>query len=221
MTSNVAALEDQLETHVALGYPGLAGVAERHYRALAEPAIAAAADAAVAPSAHPGPGVGHVAALLVVTRALVPDEARVPLLRLEGSEREGILDKNHFSDGKRGLEHYIPLPDLAIPEGPFYVALDVDRGDEFRSVPPNEAVVTLGEHGRTPLTIDEGLSLAAAFPGSLAKNHCYMLAGSTRGDVRMPALWIADRAPKLGWCYAKNPHTWLGVASVGTRIPGA
>jgi len=98
------------------------------------------------------------------------------------------------------------------------VALDVDRGDEFRAVPPDEAIATIGARGRTGLTIDEGLSLAAAFPASLVKNHCYMLAGSSRGDKRMPALWISEKAPKLGWCFDRNPHTWLGVASVGARV---
>ncbi|HYN94662.1 MAG TPA: DUF5701 family protein [Pilimelia sp.] len=31
-------------------------------------------------------------------------------------------------------------------------------------------------------------------------------------------MWISGRAPKLGWCWEGNPHTWLGVASTGARI---
>jgi hypothetical protein len=34
----------------------------------------------------------------------------------------------------------------------------------------------------------------------------------------VPALWIADRAPKLGWCWDGNPHTWLGTASAAHRL---
>jgi len=214
-------LADQLESQISLGYPALAGLTDEAYRELAEPAIAAMTQDLVPSPESAGPGVGHVPALLVVTRLLVPDEARVPMLRLAGSEREGILDRNHFSDARKGLEHYLPVPELEVPEVPFYVVLDVDRGDEFRSVPPIEAVAALTERGRTPLTIDEGLSLAAAFPASLQKNHCYMLAGSSRGDRRMLALWISGRAPKLGWCFAGNPHTWLGVASAGGRVAPA
>jgi hypothetical protein len=33
----------------------------------------------------------------------------------------------------------------------------------------------------------------------------------------VPAFWISERAPKLGWCWDGNPHTWLGVASAGVR----
>ena len=76
--------------------------------------------------------------------------------------------------------------------------------------------------GRTPLTIHEGLALATQFPASLEKNRCYMLAGSRRGDKRVPALWISNRAPKLGWCWDGNLHTWLGIASAGSRsVPSA
>jgi hypothetical protein len=68
------------------------------------------------------------------------------------------------------------------------------------------------------LTIDEGVSLVATHPGILERNHCFMLGASTRGDQRMPALWIAENAPKLGWCFQRNPHSWLGMASAATRV---
>jgi hypothetical protein len=32
------------------------------------------------------------------------------------------------------------------------------------------------------------------------------------------AIWISKGAPKLGWCWAGNPHTWLGSASCAKRI---
>ena len=31
-------------------------------------------------------------------------------------------------------------------------------------------------------------------------------------------MWISERAPKLGWCWDGNPHTWLGIASAGARV---
>ena len=80
-----------------------------------------------------------------------------------------------------------------------------------------DALSVIASRGRTPLTIDEGLSLATVFPELLVKNHCFMLAGSTRGDKRVPALWISERAPKLGWCFQGVPHSWLGVASARGR----
>jgi NhaA family Na+:H+ antiporter len=43
------------------------------------------------------------------------------------------------------------------------------------------------------------------------------LLGSRAGDRRVPALWLRRGHPKLGWCWAGNPHTWLGSASCGGR----
>jgi hypothetical protein len=199
-----ATLQHQLDVYVAAGYPSLAGLSESQFTALAQPVI----------DAHSGAD-----ALLVVTRDLIDPEARVPLLRLEGSQLPGVLDRNHASDARAGLSHYAPREGVTVPAGPFYVVVDVDRGDEFRNVAPRDALPVIASRGRTPLTIDEGLSLATVLPEVLVKNHCFMLAGSTRGDKRVPALWIADKAPKLGWCFDGVPHSWLGVASAGSRLP--
>jgi hypothetical protein len=46
----------------------------------------------------------------------------------------------------------------------------------------------------------------------------FMLAGSRRGDRRVLALWIPEKAPKLGWCWEGNSHSWLGVASAERRV---
>jgi len=156
--------------------------------------------------------------VLVVTKDLIDPERRVPLLKLESSKLPGVVDKNHASDSVKGLAPYLPIATLGVPAVPVYAIIDIDRGDEFRNVVPEEAVVQLSARGRTPLTIDEGISLATLFPQVLQKNHCFMLAGSDRGDRRMPALWISEKAPKLGWCFKGNPHSWLGVASVGSRV---
>ena len=82
---------------------------------------------------------------------------------------------------------------------------------------PNDALETIRSQGRTPLTIDEGIALLTQFPERLRKNHCFSLLGSRSGDRRVPALWISQGRPKLGWCWAGNPHTWLGSASCGAR----
>ena len=46
------------------------------------------------------------------------------------------------------------------------------------------------------------------------------LLASRCGDKRVPAIWISAGAPKLGWCWDGNPHTWLGAASAGARVAG-
>ena len=67
----------------------------------------------------------------------------------------------------------------------------------------------------------------------LERNHCFMTIGSRLRkasntiDARTPAIWISNGtgrdgatnrdAPKVGWCWAGNRHTWLGFASAATR----
>jgi hypothetical protein len=88
----------------------------------------------------------------------------------------------------------------------------------------DEALATIERGGRSPLTIDEGIALVTQFPEAVAKNAGFSLAGSRCGDRRVCALWISESRPKLGWCWAGNPHTWLGTAScsgrAGVPLPG-
>jgi hypothetical protein len=144
----------------------------------------------------------------------VPPDETVPLLRLTGSERHGQLDPNH---GEEGLAPYRPLPELDVPNGQDYLLLDVQRGDEYRGMAPRDAVEEIRARSRSPLTIAEGIAWVLTRPDALQQNHCFMLAGSRRGDRRVPALWISKRAPKLGWCWEGNPHSWLGTASATRR----
>ena len=156
--------------------------------------------------------------VLVLTRDLVTPERTVPLLRLWGPRgpgtRPGRVDRNHAEGDLAG---YHPIEGCE-PPGAAYLLVDVERGEEFCNVRPEEATATIRSRGRTPLTIDEGIALVTQVPGTLEKNRCFMLAGSRRHDRRVPALWISERAPKLGWCWDGNPHTWLGTASAGSRL---
>lgn len=141
-------------------------------------------------------------------------EELVPRLTLAGGSRPGVLDRNH---GSEGLAPYRALPDLGVPPDEPYLLVDVERGEEFCGVRPGDAVAEIVDRGRTPLTILEGMILQLVRPDLLEKNRCFMLAGSRRGDRRVPALWISGGAPKLGWCWEGNPHTWLGTASAAER----
>jgi len=86
-----------------------------------------------------------------------------------------------------------------------------------RLVRPDAALVTVTDAGRSPLTTDEGVALITHYPHALEKNHCFQLLGSRCGDRRVPGLWISDRRPKLGFCWAGNLHTWLGAACCAQR----
>lgn len=194
-------LAQQTDRLVALGYPAIAGLPEDGFRALVAPLEEYAA--------------AHDDVVLVVTRDVVRPEDTVPLLRLVGSDRPGRVDRNH---AEGDLATYSPLPELGVPAASAYLLVGVERGEEFCGVPPEEALPVIRGRGRTPLTIDEGIAVVTHRPELLEKNKCFMLSGSRRADRRVPALWISEKAPKLGWCWDGNPHSWLGVASTAGRV---
>jgi Family of unknown function (DUF5701) len=219
--SVIPSFQQQVDQLVTLGYPGLAGRSEARFRELVEPLR----DAATAMSQAETGGVdssSHAAFVLVVAREILPPESTVPLLRLWGprglGSRPGRVDQNH---GEGDLAGYHPIEGCE-PPGAAYLLVDVERGEEFCNVRPEEASKVVRGRGRSQLTIDEGIALVTQVPQLLEKNRCFMLAGSRRsavsGDRRVPAMWISERAPKLGWCWDGNPHTWLGMASAGRRI---
>jgi hypothetical protein len=199
-------IDRQTDTLVALGYPALAGLSAPGLRALVEPLRASLAAHV---TGDPTPTTPRAPFVLVVNRTLVPASARIELVSLGG--RPGVLNQ-HFGD----VDTFEPV--LDVPEASVYAVLDVERGEEFCGVRPADAVATIGERGRTPITIDEGLCLLHAVPGALEKNRCFHTAASRGTDKRVPALWISKNAPTLGWCWEHNHHTWLGVASAGGRL---
>jgi hypothetical protein len=206
-------VRDQTDRLVELGYPALAGLDEAAFREVIEP-LHQGLDKLDRPLVAVE-GQGSTPLVLVVTRDLVRPEDTVPLLRLAGGAKPGRVDRNHREGDLAG---YHPLPELAVPDVRAYLLLGVDRGEEFCGVRPEDALPVITGRGRTPLTIDEGIAVVTHAPELLEKNKCFMLSGSRRHDRRVPAMWISERAPKLGWCWDGNPHTWLGVASAAERL---
>jgi hypothetical protein len=151
-------------------------------------------------------------AVVVLPHALVPVQELIVRLRLADGTKTGIFDRN-FEDPDR----YHPV-DPGVPTDRPYLIHGFEPGVEFRNLPPRDVVSQIRARGRLPMTIEEGLAVFAQDPSVLRRNECFSLAGSTRGDKRVPALWISGGAPKLGWCFAGAPHTWLGTSSVAGRI---
>jgi Family of unknown function (DUF5701) len=207
----VREFDRQLGVLLARGYPELAGLSPEQFGAVVEP-LRRVVTAAV-PEGNLKPTPSRVPFVVVVSG--MPADDLVPLMTLVGGSAPGVVDRNH---GKHGLAPYQPLPELDVPQTPVYLLVDVERGEEFCGIRPIDAVPVILGRGRTPLTIHEGVALATQFPEVLEKNRCFMLAGSRRGDRRVPALWISGKAPKLGWCWEGNPHTWLGMASASSRV---
>ncbi len=166
-------------------------------------------------------------AILAVSPALASARQLAPLLRHD--DKPGFVVED-LTD----LEQFLPVGGLAIPDGPLYLLRDVDRGDDMRGWSAHEALPALAGRGRTPLTVTEGISWLLQEPKLLERNHCFMTIGSRKAtgrglDARTPAIWISGGtgrdgagrrgAPKVGWCWAGNRHSWLGFASARSRSP--
>lgn len=117
------------------------------------------------------------------------------------------------------LVQFEPITSVELPDSDAYVMVDVDLGADSRNVRPEDALIDILEGGRSPLTIEEGIAVMLQQPEAIAKNWGFSMAGSRRGDQRVSAFWVSEGRPKLGWCWDRNPHTWLGTASCGARAP--
>lgn len=156
---------------------------------------------------------GYVPFVITVKSTLVPTDTMMSLVEKDGKEGVKKLFPHETSD-------FDTIPDVNIPDTQVYLLLDIDRGKENINLPPSEALKKIIEKNRSPLTIDEGVSIVTHYPEFLIKNNCFsLLASRHKGDQRVPAIWInGNKNPNLGWCWNGNPHTWLGSASCKERI---
>lgn len=194
----------QSQTLVDAGYPALAGLDEAGFRALLEPLRRPSG--AAAPSAPT-----RIPFAIVVSSALVSADRALPALRWKATTGWTELTAEE-------LATFRPTAGVAVPEAPVYLVTDVDTGQETLGVRARDALPAILGEGRTPLTIDEGVSLLALFPGILRERNAFFLPGSRCGDKRVTALWVSKGHPRLGWCWEGNPHTWLGSASAAGRL---
>jgi hypothetical protein len=154
-------------------------------------------------------GEGRIPFVLVV-RGVAADRA-VSLVRLGGKRGFTTMEP-------ADLARFEPIEGVAVPEASAYLLTDVDTGRETLNVTPDDALATIAAEGRSPLTVDEGLALVTQFPDVLRTHNAFSLLGSRCGDRRVTAIWLSRGAPRLGWCWAGNPHTWLGSASCAARV---
>ena len=173
-------------------------------------------------------GDGPGTSLLAVHPDLVPASGLAPLLRR--GDRPGFVVVD-MAD----VDRFTPLDGVDVPHAPLYFVDGLDRGDAMLNWSPDEAMPAITARGRTPLLLSEGLHWLLQAPEMLERNRCFMTIGSRlrkpdgRLDARTPAIWISGGtgrdgherrdAPKIGWCWAGNRHTWLGFASAAGRLP--
>jgi hypothetical protein len=200
-----ALLEREFDRQLAglerLGYPARVGMSPDAFADLLLPLRARVGDLPADPAGAELPFV------VVPDRTVIPAEESMLLVE------QGVVDMN-----PTGPEAFRPTPELELPAGPAYLAVDLDTGAETMGVTPNDALPLIADAGRSPLTIEEGIALLTHHPGVLRSHNAYSLLGSRAGDKRVPALWISKGRPRLGWCWAGNPHSWLGSASCAFRL---
>ncbi|MFI8219056.1 DUF5701 family protein [Streptomyces sp. NPDC085932] len=196
----------QAERLIELGVHEIAGLSADEVRAVAA-------------------GAGGEGALLAVHPDRAPASALAPLLCRDGKPGFVVVDMPDVDD-------FTPCG-VELPDAPLYVVAGVDRGDRMANWSPDEALPALTGEGRTPLVLTEGIHWLLQQPEALERNRCFMTIGSRLRkadgtlDARTPAIWISNgtgrdgrerrNAPKVGWCWWNNRHTWLGFASATHR----
>jgi hypothetical protein len=204
-TDQYQEFDRQVSTLIDRGYPALAGLPTAKFRGLAEP-LRVALDAS-----GPSADGGHVPFVLVVDERTVALRDQALAMHLPaGSGLTNMTDDD--------LRRFRPIEGLTVPDAGLYLLMDVDTGAEYLNVTPDLALPRITGRGRSPLTVAEGIAVVTHLPGILRERNCFSLLGSRCGDRRVTAVWVSKRRPRLGWCWAGNPHTWLGSASGGGRL---
>jgi Family of unknown function (DUF5701) len=200
--------ERQVQTLIRKGYPRAAGVTAGQLIQFLEPLEASLADL---DDARTEDEADRIPFVVVVKSGIVGRDEAIRRVERRGEPGSSVLERDE-------LEDFRPIAGIELPGGVAYLAVDVDTGAETRSVTPDDTLETIEAADRSPLTIDEGIALITHYPEAVAQNAGFSLAGSRCGDRKVCALWISKGAPKLGWCWAGNPHTWLGTASCARRV---
>lgn len=175
--------------------------------------------------------------LLVLHERVVSASEFAPLMSLSTLGRAGQAGeyrRGFVVTDMTDVDRFRPTADAKLPEADIYVVSGLRRGDEMQDWSPEDAEPALRNAGRTPLTLAEGVHWALQSPEVLEPGACFMTIGSRlvkangKYDSRTPALWISGGtgrdgaenrgAPKVGWCWWGNRHTWLGIASANARI---
>jgi hypothetical protein len=132
-------------------------------------------------------------------------------------ERFVVRKRAGWTDMQDELAGFRPIEGVDVPASAAYLLTDIDTGRGTLNVRPRDALPLITTAGRTPLTIDEGVALVTQFPELLKVRNCFQALGSRADNLRIPSFWVSKGAPRLGWCWAGNPHTWLGSASAAAR----
>lgn len=156
---------------------------------------------------------GYVPFVIVVKNNLISTERMMEAVEFNSKSGKTKLDPLSTKD-------FSLIEGQPMPQTDVYLLVDIDRGLETLNVTPEKAMDVIRTKHRFPLTIDEGVAVITQYPEFLIKNNCFSLLASRTGkDQRVPAIWInGQKSVNLGWCWDRNPHTWLGSGSAKSRI---
>lgn len=198
----------QISNLIQKGYPSITGQSEEDFRKQLEPLRQK-----VVELEHAGVFAqkGEVPFVIVIKREWIDAERAMQLVERKNKAGFSIMASEE-------LNRFAPIEGIELPEGVAYLLVDIDTGQETLNVTPIQAMEIIKNENRSPLTIEEGVALITHFPEVVKKNNGFSLLASRCGDKRVTALWISEGRPKLGWCWAGNPHTWLGSASCQYRF---
>lgn len=197
----------QVENLIQKGYPAIAGLNEDEFRIQLQPLKSKA----IQFEKRVEDREGYIPYIIVIKSEWVDGEKAIQLVERKNQKGFSVMDAED-------IQRFNPIEGIELPTGMAYLAVDIDTGKETRNVTPNEALKMIVNDNRSPLTLEEGIAVITHFPDLLMKNNGFSLLGSRCGDRRVTALWISAGKPKLGWCWAGNPHTWLGSASCSSRV---
>lgn len=202
--------DKQLETLIQKGYPEAANITKEQFLSLVLPLKH---HVSTLGKAEIDLEKGSLPFVIVIKHSTVSTEEQMTRILKDGKEGITKLTPHDPND-------YHTIESVNIPTSEAYLLVDVDRGKEFLNVRPSDALITIQERGRSPLTIDEGVAVVTHFPEFLIKNNCFSLLASRHPKNKtVPAIWInGQKHPNLGWCWNGNPHTWLGSASCSDRL---
>lgn len=198
----------QLDRYVELGYPAACHMTEAAFRDWLAPLVSA--DAIDTYESD----TGAIGALLVVNHPGVTAAGAMQHVPLRS--KHGFVDMNPTVP-----EAFSTIDAVTIPDGEAYVLHGFDPGDSLRSEPPSAAMLQIIGAGRSPITIAEALAAVVLHPQLVADKHAFSILASRSAVANVsqsvPAIWVSKGAPRLGWCWDNNPHTWLGSASCSGR----
>lgn len=202
-------LDQQAQALVRLGLPGLIGLSDQDFVSRID-RLGSLLD----PDLEVGL-TGNIP-LCIAFRPGSADLAEV-MSRIEAKSAKGVIDMTPLSPAAFDV-----IDEVRIPAGDLYLLIDVDTGRDLLNVSPEDALAVMRTRGRTPLTLEEGVALTAQHPALLTdktRYNCIQMPGSRKpGDQRVPSIWFSRGEPRLGWCWDRNIHTWLGSASARARL---